>query len=39
MGLTCKPSRQNEKYHKKVRESVGRGSKVTEGEEGDEERQ
>lgn len=39
MGLNCKKQvGKNEKYHKKVRESVGRGSKVTEREKGKESR-
>lgn len=37
-GNYSEASRQNEKYHKKVRESVGRGSEVTEREEGEQER-
>lgn len=37
-GTYMQASRQNEKYHKKVRESVGRGSKVTEREKGKESR-
>lgn len=37
-GNYSEASRQNEKCHKKVRKLVGRGSKITEREEGDEER-
>lgn len=37
-GNYSEASRQNEKYYKKVRESVGRGSEVTEREEGKESR-
>lgn len=36
MGLNCKKQvGKNEKYHKKVGESVGGGSKATEREEGE----
>ena len=34
-GNYSEASRQNEKYHKKIRESIGRGSKVTERKEGE----
>lgn len=34
-GTYSETSRQNEKYHKEVRESVGRGSKIAEREEGE----
>lgn len=34
-GNYSEASRQNEKYHKEIRESVGGGSKTTEREEGE----
>lgn len=37
-GNYSEASRQNEKYHKKVRESVGRGSEVAEREKAKESR-
>ena len=37
-GNYSEASRQNEKYHKKVRESISRGSKVTERKKGKESR-